>query len=56
MWNRHSEMDKKLMHFDIKTYDWYEAIFQYWKGIVQYILKDDISPEARKRARSRYFM
>ena len=54
MWNRLSETDKKLLPFDITSLDWRETVFIFWRGIVQYVIKDDFSPEARIQAQRRY--
>ncbi|XP_033215374.1 putative fatty acyl-CoA reductase CG5065 [Belonocnema kinseyi] len=55
MWNRLSEIDKKLLPFDLTSLDWRETILIFWKGIMQYIVKDDFSPEGRLLAARRYF-
>lgn len=55
MWNRLSETDKKLLPFDLTSLNWRETILIFWKGIMQYIVKDDFSPEGRILADRRYY-
>ena len=53
MWNKLSDADKKLLPFDMTTVDWEDLTTEYWYGIQKHIMKEDLSPEARKRAISR---
>lgn len=56
MWNKLSVADKELLPFDMTTIDWEDVIIKYWDGILKYIMKEDLSPKARKRAILRYDM
>ena len=48
LWNRLSETDKKLLPFDITSFDWDEAIDVYLDGVKMFILKDSIGLESHE--------
>lgn len=55
LWEKLSEEDKKIFRFDMTTVDWPDVLLELWKGIMKYILKDDLSPEGRRKALRKYY-
>ncbi|XP_051168817.1 uncharacterized protein LOC127286434 [Leptopilina boulardi] len=56
LWEKLSNDDKELFPFDMKKIDWSDVVLAYWKGVLKYILKDDLSPENRRKAVRRYYI
>lgn len=53
LWDKLSEVDKRLFNFDVSTIDWQEYFQHYIKGIRIYLLKDDISTVEAARIKYR---
>lgn len=56
LWNKLSEDDKDLFEFDLTNVDWLDVLTEVWKGVLKYIVKDDISPENQRRNNRRYLL
>lgn len=55
LWDKLSADDKELFPFDMKKVDWSDVLLEYWKGVLKYILKDDLSPTNRQESIRRYY-
>lgn len=50
LWNKLSENDKKLLPFDITSFNWFDGISVYIESIKRYVLKDDINEFTIKKS------
>lgn len=50
LWKNLSEEDKKLFPFSMAECEWKDVIWSHLFGMKKYILKEDMSPEAKKKA------
>ncbi|XP_051161062.1 fatty acyl-CoA reductase wat-like [Leptopilina boulardi] len=54
-WKKLSKDDKTLFPFDMETVDWSHVLIEMWKGVLKYVIKDDIGPKSEKRNLRRYY-
>ncbi|XP_075233637.1 fatty acyl-CoA reductase wat-like isoform X2 [Lycorma delicatula] len=56
LWKSLDQKDKEIFPFNIEDINWEEYLYDYMRGIRQYMLKDDLStiPDAKKRPKWLY--